>query len=181
MAFDDRATQHKVTPINRYTIGCGQGFLDDKCTFVEDIGIEISDEQMQAFAKGGVEFKVKPRYGTDTIISLEPELFATQFAALNPYVASRYTVDASQIPSAPLGARMNDHGGRDGVQLTVIQDGSVAAKSGLKSGDRLLELDGVPLKTEAQAKAIFDHAHYGSTINATVRHGDQTSIVALQF
>jgi S1-C subfamily serine protease len=91
---------------------------------------------------------------------------------------------------APLGASLDDHGainrrvyyglGR-GVQLGDVKPDSVAARAGLVNGDWVFDVDGVDLKSQAQAKSLFEAIPNGSSVTATIRHRGQISTVKLQF
>jgi hypothetical protein len=188
-AFDDHATAHGVTKIDRDGRGCG-GRRTTPCVRSEDIGVEITDEQMRAFATTGAEFKIEAQSGDSLIFNVKPTLFMAQLAALNPYLGAPYAIDQTKMAPAPLGAVLADYGGFNrrlyfgldhGVQLLAVEADSVAAKAGLGNGDWVLEIDGTPLKTKAQAQALFDGAHYGQTVKAMVKRKGQISSVDLRF
>ena len=145
---------------------------------------------MRAFAATGAEFKIEAQSGDSLIFKVKPALFQAQLAALNAYVATPYAIDPTKMDPAPLGAVLVDYGGFNrrlyfgldhGIQLLAVEAGSVAANAGLGNGDWVLEVDGTPLKTKAQAKALFDGAHFGQVLKATVKQKGQISTVDLKF
>lgn len=63
-----------------------------------------------------------------------------------------------------------------GMQIIAIDPASPAARAGLAVGQILLELDGRPIYTVADARAVVAQ-NQGRTVNATLRFGSETFVV----
>lgn len=59
------------------------------------------------------------------------------------------------------------------LKITEVTPGSAAAKAGWQSGDEIVEIDGIPLEAEAQARNLFA-ANVGEEITVAVERDGQT-------
>ena len=87
---------------------------------------------------------------------------------------------ASAKPEPPrLGVQLEQNEG--GVQIAAITAGSLAERSGLKSGDRLLELGGVEVKKVSPVIAAIRQQSAGSWLPLRLQRGDATLELVLKF
>ncbi|MDP3842677.1 MAG: ChaN family lipoprotein [Oxalobacteraceae bacterium] len=87
---------------------------------------------------------------------------------------------ASAKPEPPrLGVQLEQNEG--GVQIAAITAGSLAERSGLKSGDRLLELGGVEVKKVSPVIAAIRQQAAGSWLPLRLQRGDATLELVLKF
>jgi uncharacterized iron-regulated protein len=78
-----------------------------------------------------------------------------------------------------LGIRL---GGEEGkVNIAEVTANSLAEKTGLKSGDRLLEIAGQPVKKIAQVIAVVRQQPAGTWLPLQVRRGDETLDLVVRF
>jgi hypothetical protein len=191
LAFDDRGVQHDVVSLNKTVSGCSVTFGTRSCSYSEELGIAISDDQLQDYAKSGVKFKIKGNNAEeDIVLTLTPQLPAIQILAVNPYVGDRLKVDMTVVPPPALGANLEDEGvvnrklysGLDqGLHVGVVQHGSPLDKAGVRHFDWLWELNGVPLKRNGDLKAALSGLHWGSEVPAKVRRDGQLIDVTLKL
>jgi uncharacterized iron-regulated protein len=78
-----------------------------------------------------------------------------------------------------LGVRLDDH--EDGVHIAQVTADSLADKSGLKTGDRVLEVGGLPAKKAASMIASVRQQPAGTWLPLRVQRGDQTLEVVIKF
>lgn len=71
------------------------------------------------------------------------------------------------------------HAGPDGPQVMALAPGGAAERAGLQAGDRLLELNGFPLRNELDFWQLLSY-HYGSVI-IKLRRGDRLLTLPLRF
>lgn len=187
-AYDDHAGLHPVVVFRRETLSRGRGQFSGDNSYSEAVGIEISDEQIRAYAQTGVAFKLIGPHGDSVIIEIPKVLIQEQLAALGPYVNKPYEVDPRILPPLPLGAGYSGHAGfggsapqEGGMRVTRVETGSVAEAAGLQKGDWILDLNGQALKSEAEMKAALARLAFGDSVAATVRRRDDTLRVTLKF
>ena len=78
-----------------------------------------------------------------------------------------------------LGVRLEDH--EDGVRIAQVTADSLAEQSGLKTGDRVLEIRGLPAKKAASMIAAVRQQPAGTWLPLRVQRGDQTLEVVIKF
>jgi uncharacterized iron-regulated protein len=87
---------------------------------------------------------------------------------------------ASAQPEPPrLGIQLEQN--QDSVQIAAITAGSLAEKTGLKSGDRLLELGGMPVKKVPPVIAAIRQQPAGSWLPLRLQRGEATLDVVVKF
>jgi len=69
----------------------------------------------------------------------------------------------------------------DGVQIATVTAGSLAERSGLKSGDRLIELGGAPVSKVAAVIAAIRIQPAGSWLPVRLKRGNDTLELVLKF
>ncbi|QUD88931.1 PDZ domain-containing protein [Phenylobacterium montanum] len=187
-AYDDSAAAHSLIVFNRLNLASGLGLYGAKSRYKEVMGLEISDEQMRAYARTGAAFKLRGRGGSSLIVEIPASLIQQQLAALSPYAAKPYDVDPRILPALPLGADWSERAGfggsppsEGGVRLTHIAAGSVAEIAGLQKGDWILDFAGQPTRSEAEMNAALTRLAFGDSITATVRRKDETLRLTLKF
>lgn len=120
------------------------------------------------------------RAGPDRLLR---SAFEELFNHLDPY--SRYLTPAEaqaarvrRVDQAGLGLRLVA-GRRQQVVLAVVQEGGPAAAAGLKPGDRLLEVDGVPVSTRdlGLAAALLEGPAEGEVSLRLQRGGRRFEVV----
>jgi len=78
--------------------------------------------------------------------------------------------------NAMLGATLNDASG--GVVVGQLSIGGPAVVGGLRSGDKLLSIDGQKFKSKQQLMAYIDHAHAGDRVDIAIqRDGWQRTLL----
>ena len=83
-------------------------------------------------------------------------------------------------PEPPrLGVSLDQTG--DGVRIAEVVAGSLAERSGLKAGDRLLEMGGKPVTRASQASAAVRLQPAGSWLPMRVKRGEQTLDMVVKF
>ncbi|MER3440500.1 MAG: hypothetical protein C4296_03875 [Gemmataceae bacterium] len=55
-----------------------------------------------------------------------------------------------------------------------VLPGSAADRAGLRSGDRIVEIDGVPIERQAQAQLVLGPKYEGESVRLKIRRGEQT-------
>lgn len=87
---------------------------------------------------------------------------------------------AQPKPEPPrLGVQLEEHDG--GVRILAVRPGSLAERSGLKSGDRILEMAGRPLQTVAVAIGLVRLQPAGTWLPLRVRRGEETLELVVRF
>jgi len=87
---------------------------------------------------------------------------------------------ASAQPEPPrLGVQLEQN--EDSVQIAAITAGSLAERTGLKSGDRLLELGGLPVKKVMLVISAIQQQPAGSWLPLRLQRGDATLDLVLKF
>lgn len=87
---------------------------------------------------------------------------------------------AAAQPDPPrLGVQLEQS--QDSVQIAAITAGSLAEQTGLKSGDRLLELGGMPVKKVMPVIAAIRQQPPGSWLPLRLQRGDTTLDLVLKF
>lgn len=90
------------------------------------------------------------------------------------------TAPAATAPEPPrLGVLLEE--GEDGVRIAEVMADSLAEKSGLKSGDRLVEVGGKPAKKVQPVSASIRRQPGGSWLPMRVRRGEETFEVVVKF
>lgn len=83
-------------------------------------------------------------------------------------------------PEPPrLGVRLEDEGG--GVRIAEVTAGSLAEQTGLKSGDRLVEVAGQPVKQARSVAASVRGQPPGTWLPVHVKRGDETLDLVVKF
>jgi hypothetical protein len=77
-----------------------------------------------------------------------------------------------------LGLRMNPD---ERATIAKIEEGSIAARAGLRSGDRIEKLDGQVLLSTADLQWILHHAGQQARLPADIRRGDERLNVTLEL
>lgn len=67
-------------------------------------------------------------------------------------------------------------GAQTGVLILDVEPGGPADRAGLVRGDILLEVDGEPVRSLADLRAILSRHRPGDTVRMTVRHGDERRV-----
>lgn len=79
-----------------------------------------------------------------------------------------------------LGVALADDEARSGVTVTAVEPGSPAAHAGLRGGDRILAVDGQPIRSALALIRAVAEIHPGRSARLTVvRHGRSLSAVAV--
>lgn len=87
---------------------------------------------------------------------------------------------AAAKPEPPrLGVRLEQ--GEDSVRISEVMTDSLAEKSGLKSGDHLIEVAGLPAKRLMPVMASIRQQPDGSWLPMRVRRGDETLELVVKF
>lgn len=87
---------------------------------------------------------------------------------------------AQPKPEPPrLGVQLEEHEG--GVRILAVRPGSLAERSGLKGGDRILEMAGRPLQKVAVAIGLVRQQPAGTWLPLRVRRGDETLELVVRF
>ena len=99
---------------------------------------------------------------------------------LRPILAEMQQSGMSQKSRRPwLGVTSSDQGGR--VQVLRVSKDSPAQLAGLRAGDVVMAVDGVPVATlEAFYKKVWDRASPDAEITLTVRQGDEVKSIVLK-
>lgn len=101
-----------------------------------------------------------------------PAGLADAVFALPPLAMSR--------PEPPrLGVRLEE--GAGGVRIAEVTAGSLAERSGLKSGDRLAEIAGLPARNVTPVLASIRQQPKGTWLPIRVQRGDETIEVVVKF
>lgn len=87
---------------------------------------------------------------------------------------------AVATPEPPrLGVRLEDEDG--GVRIAEVTVGSLADRTGLKNGDRLMEVAGQPVKQARSAIASVRRQPTGTWLPVRVKRGDETLDLVVKF
>lgn len=87
---------------------------------------------------------------------------------------------AAGVPEPPrLGVQLDQN--EDSVQIATVTAGSLAERSGLKSGDRLIELGGAPVSKVAAVIAAIRAQPAGSWLPLRLKRGNDTLELVLKF
>ncbi|MBD5804704.1 zinc metallopeptidase RseP [Azoarcus sp. Aa7] len=87
---------------------------------------------------------------------------------------------AGAKPEPPrLGVRLEEEGG--GVRIAEVTAGSLADKTGLKNGDRLMEVAGRPVKQTRSVVASVRGQPPGTWLPVRVKRGDETLDLVVKF
>ena len=99
---------------------------------------------------------------------------------LRPILAEMQQSGMSQKSRRPwLGVTSSDQGGR--VQVLRVSKGGPAQLAGLRAGDVVMAVDGVPVATlETFYKKVWDRSSPDAEITLTVRQGDEVKSIVLQ-
>ncbi|NMF87343.1 ChaN family lipoprotein [Aromatoleum petrolei] len=89
-------------------------------------------------------------------------------------------VQAGAQPEPPrLGVRLEDEDG--GVRIVEVTAGSLAERTGLKNGDRLVEVAGRPVKQSRSVSASVRGQPPGTWLPVRVKRGDETLDLVVKF
>jgi uncharacterized iron-regulated protein len=87
---------------------------------------------------------------------------------------------AAAAPEPPrLGVHLEEHEG--GVRIASVSAGSLAERTGLKSGDRLIELAGLPVKGMGPVIAAVRRQPGGTWLPLRVQRGNETLEMVVKF
>ncbi|EXI72540.1 MAG: peptidase Do [Candidatus Accumulibacter sp. SK-11] len=75
----------------------------------------------------------------------------------------------------------DDTGGQGGVRVLAVTAGSLAERSGLAAGDRLLEVGGRPAITAAAVISLVRAAAPGTWLPLRLRRGETTLEIVIRF
>lgn len=93
-------------------------------------------------------------------------------------------VPAQSLPTAPKAPKLgvlvyeDEH---DGVVVDEVRPNTAAAKAGLKSGDRIVKIGGVAIKTDADLLRAMQGVHAGHTTTISVKRGEDSKSFPLIF
>lgn len=83
-------------------------------------------------------------------------------------------------PDPPrLGVQLDEEDG--GVRLAMVSSGSLAERTGLKIGDLLVEIGGVPVTAAAQVAAVVRRQPPGTWLPIRLQRGDKTLEMIVKF
>ncbi|HYD94395.1 MAG TPA: ChaN family lipoprotein [Noviherbaspirillum sp.] len=89
-------------------------------------------------------------------------------------------LQVAEKPEPPrLGVRLEENDG--GVRLTEVTAGSLAERTGLKAGDRLLEIGGVAALKSAQVVKAVRNQPPGSWLPVRIKRGDESLDMVIKF
>jgi uncharacterized iron-regulated protein len=122
--------------------------------------------------------------GVDNVATLLPVAADSRCEQLGAGIADAvFAIPQTLAKDAPprprLGVRL-EHS-QDGIRIVEVTPGSLAATSGLQSGDRIVSLAGAPLST---LQAVIDAVRSqpaGTWLPIRVRRGDETLEVIVKF
>lgn len=121
--------------------------------------------------------------GVKNIGSLLPVPYDTDCKDLRPGLADAVFALPKPLPAPAerprLGVRLEE--GEDGVRIAEVMADSLAEKSGLKKGDRLLEVAGQPATKALPVSASIRRQPGGSWLPMRVKRGEETFDVVIKF
>jgi S1-C subfamily serine protease len=94
-----------------------------------------------------------------------------QMATLTPQVAAENNSD----PNAPLQVPEIN-----GVLVVRVLPNTPAAKSGIRRGDVILEIDEQPVKTAAELQRIVENSHVGQVLQMKVQRANQSTSISVR-
>lgn len=86
---------------------------------------------------------------------------------------------AEALPPPRLGIRLDEKDG--GVLLEEVTAGSLAEKTGFKTGDRLVEIGGVAVDSAAQVVKSVRRQPHGTWLPVRLKRGDETLDLVIKF
>lgn len=95
------------------------------------------------------------------------------------YVKGRASLGVSLIDVSDTQTAMQYHVNDIGVYISKVNDNSAASKAGLKSGDRIVSVDGTDVSTTSDVKKIIQGKSAGDTIKIKISRNSQTSEVSV--
>ncbi|MCM8611098.1 ChaN family lipoprotein [Accumulibacter sp.] len=124
--------------------------------------------------------------GVGRVATLLPLTFADACREMQPGLADALFVLPSKpalpVPPPRLGVQLEDIGGAgSGVRVQAVTAGSLAEKSGLMAGDRLLEVAGRPADQAAAVIARVRAAAPGTWLPLRVGRGDTTLEIVVRL
>jgi uncharacterized iron-regulated protein len=124
--------------------------------------------------------------GVGRVVTLLPLSFADACREMQPGLADALFVlpakPALPVPPPRLGVQLEDiGGGGSGVRVQAVTAGSLAEKSGLMAGDRLLEVAGRPADQAAAVIARVRTAAPGTWLPLRVARGDATLDIVVRL
>lgn len=124
--------------------------------------------------------------GVDRVVTLLPLSPDADCREIRPKLADAvFALPKKPTPSVPpprLGVQLEDADtARGGVRVMAVATGSLADKSGLHAGDRLLEVAGRPAVKADAVIAVVRAAPPGTWLPVRVRRGEATLDVVIRF
>jgi S1-C subfamily serine protease len=68
----------------------------------------------------------------------------------------------------------------NGVLVVRVLPNTPAAKSGIRRGDVILEIDGQPVKTAAELQRIVENSHVGQVLQMKVQRANQSTSISVR-
>ena len=124
--------------------------------------------------------------GVERIVTLLPVAAAEVCREIRPGLADALFVlppkPAAPVAPPRLGVQLEDDtGGQGGVRVLAVTAGSLAERSGLAAGDRLLEVGGRPAITAAAVISLVRAAAPGTWLPLRLRRGETTLEIVIRF
>lgn len=176
-----------------------KGFVDSQLTWdramAEALSLEVSqDGRKNPTLVVGIMGSGHIRYGhgvphqlgylgVPKVASLLPVSLAGECRHLEPGLASAvFTLPNKPIPpSEPprLGVALED--ATQGVKISAVTAGSLAEKTGLRAGDRIIEIAGRPASGSGDAVATIRRQPPGTWLPLRIARGDSQLDLVIQF
>jgi len=114
--------------------------------------------------------------GMEKVINLAEDtlVYLEQMPERPDFIKSSTPAPARSGPMGPrLGIRPSYSDDKEGLLLDGVSEGTPAERSGLKGGDRIVEMDSKPIKNINSYMAIMQGHKKGDTVNIVVERGDK--------
>lgn len=80
-----------------------------------------------------------------------------------------------------LGVVLDDSGEQDGLLITEVVDGSAASAAGIQTGDRLIRIDGLPLKENYDLIYALKNRHAGGQASIELLRENKPIVIEVHF
>ena len=121
--------------------------------------------------------------GAPKVSSLLPVALEGECAQIEAGVATAVFVMPDKVmpPSEPprLGVALED--AKQGLQISAVTAGSLAEKTGLRAGDRIIDIAGRPAGSSGDAVAIIRRQPPGTWLPLRIARGDSQLDLVIQF
>lgn len=182
----DRASDEEAAPLKVSAIASERcPFGNPQCFRKITVGITVGDAVLRQHVLTGYSIKLSDHTGDSDILTLPPAEIAQQLAAVDRLVAGPPPDPAPGAPrlgvSAIAASAAPYDGSARGLIVLVTAPQSPAALAGVMPGDRLLALDGEPLRVTGDLVRILGRTAPGATVGLEWQRGDRSYSAKAKF